>query len=1190
VLHKGRFHFHCMDGSGSIATRLRFGFVVCMILPMLVFLFPSQSRAQKSIRLQKQFPAVVTDSSYFLHPWVVGGSVQVQADGQSLDATQWRFEPLSGRWRWTPDDDSISVLRNVVIAFDARPVGVRRSYAKRTLRDVPPSDSTRDSTRQGPDQVVRRALTEDALFGDVDLQRSGSLSRGVTVGTNKDLTLESGLRFDLNGRISEEVEIIASLTDQSTPIQPDGSTQNLREFDKVYIQLKAPSTMVEMGDVDVSLQESDFARINRRLQGVTGSYQLNEGEAKAAFSVARGRFRLQRFSGQEGVQGPYRLTGAQGEEFIIVLAGTERVYVDGERVQRGQQNEYIIDYGLGEIYFTNNLLIREESRIVVEFEYLNRNYTRTLAAAEAQEDSLLGGRLSLGASVIREADNDNLTGQLYLDEQEAELLSQIGDQLDQAVVSGADSVGYRPNADYVLYTKIDTTVGGNTYTIYKNIPGDSSSVYRVQFSDVGTGNGSYRRVGRSVNGLVFEWVGPGQGRYEPFRKLAPPQKRQMAAVRGRYKLTDAIEVFGEWAGSDYDQNRLSGLDDENNMDLAYKGGLRIDKLKTGAGSISAVFSQRYEGRKFTYFERVKDVEFDRKWNLTSDRETQERITQGHTEWAITPQSSIDLEGGWIQRDSLDGNRQQVKVQSAEQGWPSVNYTIERISSDDRYLDQNGDWIRQRGQSQYSWETGLGSWIPNLGWEQEYREQRFTPTDTLTDQSLRFYDLKPGLTWRSNNDRWEIGTRYSYRYDQRIWEDRFQPYAQAWEQRYSLGYDHGSLFNTKNTVAFRDKDYTKRFEEGLQRTDSKGVLIRSESSTELKEGLFFGQFLYDVSTQRRALLQETYIEVGPEIGQYTWEDSNGDGIQQVDEFFPELSPNEGTFIKQFVPSDELYPIIDLRTRLQHRVIPARLWDARRESGLKKLLANMQWNSTVEITESSTTDQLSDVYLLRLNTFRNDSTTLEGRLYWRQELRLFTQNPIWDVRATASQSDGVQQRTAGGESNRLDRYELYGSYRLNKRLVVEQRTGYSRNKRSSAGFDSRNFNIREWSLEPGADLLFSRNLQSSLTLSYINRVDQAENGGAEVDMWKITADARSFLFQKVQALARVEWRNVNLSGASSTLGRFELTDGAGTGNNWRWSLQANYRVNSLIRASLNYDGRTVQGRPPIQTLRMVVSAVF
>ena len=89
----------------------------------------------------------------------------------------------------------------------------------------------------------------------------------------------------------------------------------------------------------------------------------------ASIAISRGKTARQTIAVQEGNQGPYRLEGAEGERFIIILAGTEQVWFDGKLMTRGLEEDYVIDYNAGDITFTPRRLITEYSRIIIEFEY-----------------------------------------------------------------------------------------------------------------------------------------------------------------------------------------------------------------------------------------------------------------------------------------------------------------------------------------------------------------------------------------------------------------------------------------------------------------------------------------------------------------------------------------------------------------------------------------------------------------------------------------------------------------------------------------------------------------------------------------------------------------------------------------------------------------------------------------------------
>jgi hypothetical protein len=345
------------------------------------------------------------------------------------------------------------------------------------------------------------------------LTRNGSISRGVSFGNGQDVVVNSTLNLQLSGRLSEDVEVLAAITDNNIPIQPDGNTQQIQEFDKVFIQLFNDNHRLTAGDFELKRPASYFMNFYKKAQGgmLTSGFDLRSSnkEKKAARltisgagAVSRGKYARNVIQGTEGNQGPYRLTGANNETYIIVLAGTEKVYVDGRLLMRGQEKDYVIDYNLGEITFMPALMISREKRIVVEFEYSDRNYGRSLFFVST-EAAFSNGALRF--AFFSEQDLKTQPLQQELDEDRKKLLADIGDSLQLALIPAFDSVGF--NTDEVLYRMKDSLVGGILYDsvfVYSTNP--DSAYYRLGFSYLGPGKGNYVQAASAANGRVFRWV------------------------------------------------------------------------------------------------------------------------------------------------------------------------------------------------------------------------------------------------------------------------------------------------------------------------------------------------------------------------------------------------------------------------------------------------------------------------------------------------------------------------------------------------------------------------------------------------------------------------------------------------------------------------------------------------------------
>ena len=172
-------------------------------------------------------------------------------------------------------------------------------------------------------------------------------------------TREETLRLNIAGKAAD-TDIEATFYRTSAL----GVSQIGEREEEIAIKMRRGSTEVYLGDFTADLTETEFAGLDKEMQGeqVKGDYQ-NWGFT-ALYSSPKGESKFTQMYG-DGTQGPYNLT------FSPVVIGSEKVYLDGVLQKRG--DDYNVDYNAGTVTFIKEV-IDPKSILRIYYDYRHTVY------------------------------------------------------------------------------------------------------------------------------------------------------------------------------------------------------------------------------------------------------------------------------------------------------------------------------------------------------------------------------------------------------------------------------------------------------------------------------------------------------------------------------------------------------------------------------------------------------------------------------------------------------------------------------------------------------------------------------------------------------------------------------------------------------------------------------------------------
>ncbi len=1092
-----------------------------------------------------------------------------------LKKNDYKFSYESGSFSLS-DTLPYSIFDTLIVTYQALNIGLQKEYKKRSLvikYDVEKGDTIRITSPE------TGGFSTESIFGS-GIEKSGTLIRGFTVGTTKDFTLSSGLRLQLSGKLSEDIEVVAALTDENTPIQPEGNTERLEELDKVFIQIKHPNATGTFGDYQVQRRASEFGVIDRKLQGLMGEFNYDVNKGFISIAGSRGKFNTNRFNGTEGVQGPYRLSGINNERDIIIIAGTEKIYLDGIEMKRGEANDYIIDYSNAQITFTPNKLITSASRITIDFEYTDRRYNRNFFGAGG-ESEFFDNKVKLSIQYMREGDDQDAPIDISLSDADKEILYQAGDNRNQATRPGIflaepDSLGIVRGT----YTKVDTIINNLDYSYYVYAPGDTTSIYNVSFTFVGEGLGDYTR--ESLGNYRF--VGIGSGGYQPVIFIPLPELKQIGNIVLSLKPFEDVQLDLEYAGSLWDKNRLSDLSDKDNFGQARNIFFKINPKEINLGNINLgkiglSYKDRFIHEKFTSADRLNEIEFNRNYNVSSSNEPQdEQLREIGLNLIPISELNISSSAGLLRRgDNFKSDRYNNIIRLTDNTSYNFNYNLDYVQTEN--ISLKSKWLRQSGNGYYQ----LWKFSPGMEFLSEDRKDRRSPQDSLLSGSLKYYDLAPYLKLIDFNGL-NISVKYSLRDDYLPLNGMMLKESKSQTQFYELSYAGIKEVNSTLNFTYRNKKYTEIFQQkGFLNTET--ILIRSQ--TKLKPITpIDGDLYYEVSTQRSARLEKVFVRVETGTGNFKYlGDLNNNGIADENEFEPTVY--DGDFIQVTFPTDELFPVIDLKTSTRWKIKYGELFD---RSSLAGVLFNPLSTETFwRVEENSREEDYKKIYFLNFSSFLSEQKTIRGSNYIQQDFFLWENDQELSFRLRYTQRKSLNQFSGGVERAYNRERSLRMRFKMieevsNQTDVVNQADNVSAPVNSNRRREITNNNITtDFSYRP------ERNIEVGLKLKTGSSEDTLPENPTIIDL-NSQAIRFNLSFAGTGRL-RIEVERIELLvNTSENFLPFELTGGNQVGKNYFWRLNFDYRLSNNLQSTISYDGRLQGGSRTIHTARAEVRAYF
>ena len=328
-------------------------------------------------------------------------------------------------------------------------------------------------------------------------------------------------------------------------------------------------------------------------------------------------------------------------------------------------------------------------------------------------------------------------------------------------------------------------------------------------------------------------------------------------------------------------------------------------------------------------------------------------------------------------------------------------------------------------------------------------------------------------------------------------------------------------------------------------------------------------MYEIGAGQEQRRDFSYIEVPAGRGDYAWNDYNGDGIPQLNEFEVALFPDQAKFIRVFTPTNQFvkanYTQFNYTVSLNPRLVVGK-WKNKK---IANIVGRISLQSSLQIGKKEIADR--DILFNPFKGAISDTSLITLTNIYANTFSFNRFSAVWGFDVSNIVSRNKALLTYGFESRKLDDWALKGRWNPAKQFTVDVTQRIGKNILATPSFANRNYDIGILLSEPRITYTRGTNYRVSASYQFMQKKNLPLYGGEKSVNNSFNIETKYNAVNNTSLLAKFSYIKIDYNGQPNSTVSYIMLDALLPGKNLLWNIDLTKRLGNNLELSFQYEGR-------------------